>query len=135
MEEVVQILMENKVTTDKRSTEHSDFCKETDQKLREQERYTSEDLIITNNPPYNPRDYEQLIGKTIIIIKVYFNIELKGANYNACHLLPGNKQLSYSLIPAVTVKCVYFEETNQAYSQRKLLKEKKILSMEKHFNH
>ena len=125
MKEMMQLMIENQAKTDKRFVELSDFCKELDQRLREQERYSSKDSIIINNPPDNPRDDEKLISNTINFFKTFLNIELDGASFKACHLLPGKKQLPYGLMPAVIVKFVYFAEKNQVYSQRKLLKEKK----------
>ena len=65
MKEMMQLMIENQAKTDKRFVELSDFCKELDQRLREQERYSSKDSIIINNPPYNPRDDEKLISNTI----------------------------------------------------------------------
>ena len=69
--------------------------------------------------------YEKLISNTINFFKTLLNIELEGASFKACHLLPRKIQLPNGLMPAVIVKLVYFEEKIQVYSQRKLLKEKK----------
>ena len=69
----------------------SDFCKELDQRLREQEPYSSKDSIIINNPPYNPRGDEKLISNTMNFFKTFLNIELEGASFKACQLLPGKK--------------------------------------------
>lgn len=131
MKEMMQMMMTNQEKTDKRIMELSDFCKELDERLREQERYSSKDSIIINNPPYDPKDCE-LISNTVNFFKTFLNIELKGASFKACHLLPGKKQLPYGLMPSVIVKFVYFEEKNQVYSQRKLLKDKKSSQWEKH---
>ena len=110
MKEMMQLMIENLAKTDKRFVELSDFCKELDQRLREQERYSSKDSIIINNPPYNPRDDEKLISNPINFFRTFLNIELETASFKACHLLPGKQQLLYGLMPAVIVKFVYFAE-------------------------
>ena len=116
MNEMMQMMMANQVKTDKKFMEFGDFGKELDQRLREQERYSSKDSIIINNPPYNPRDNEKLISNTINFFKTCLDIELQCASFKACHLLPSRKQLPYSFLPAVRVKFVYIEEKNRLYS-------------------
>ena len=53
------------------------------------------------------------------------NIELEGASFKACHLLPGKKQLPYGLLPAVIVEFVYFEERKSGIQSKETPQEEK----------
>ena len=56
MKEVMQMIMANQEKTDKRIMELSDFCKELDEKLREQKWHFSKTSIIFNNLLWDPKD-------------------------------------------------------------------------------
>ena len=47
-----------------------DFCSELEMPVREQERYTSKDSIIVDNPPFDPNvDYDALLELIVFSLK------------------------------------------------------------------
>ena len=128
---MMQTIMANQGKNDKRIVELSDFYKALGQRLREQEPKLSEDKLSMNNLPYDPKDGALI--RNIINFKTFFNFALKGASFQAFHVLPGKKQLTYCLLPAVKIKIVCFEERNHVSSQRKLVNETKIPLLVKTF--
>ena len=103
--------MANVEKTDRKIMELCDFCRELDQMLREQEWCSSKDSIIISKFLDDPKDSE-LNRNNINFFETHLNMELKGAAFKACHLLPGKKQLPHGSMFAVVVKIVYFEEIN-----------------------
>ena len=92
----------------------------------EQERYTSEDSIIVDNPPFDPNgdDNDALLELIVFFIKKFLRYELEPSKFKACHILPGRAE-EKGLMASVIVKFLYFRDKNQIYANRKYLKGQK----------
>ena len=91
-------------------------------RLREQERYSSKDSLVIKNPPFNSRDSENLFMNLKTFFHEYLKLDLKEENLKAFHVLPTRRNLPDNLMPPVILKFIYFREKETAYRQRKLLK-------------
>ena len=92
------------------------------ERLREQERYSSKDSLVIKNPPFNSRDSENLFVNLKTFFHEYLKLDLKKENLKAFHVLPTRRNLPDNLMPPVIVNFIYFREKETAYRQRKLLK-------------
>ena len=71
-----------------------DFCSELEMRVREQERYTSKDSIIIDNPPFVPNVDDDALLELIVFffIKKFLRYELEPSKIKACHILPGRAE-------------------------------------------
>ena len=74
-------------------------------RLREQERYSSKDSLVIKNPPFKLRDSENLFMN---FFHEYLKLDLK--NVKAFHVLPTQRNLPGNLMPSVIVTFIYFQE-------------------------
>ena len=102
-----------------------DFCSELEMRVREQERYTSKDSIIVDNPPFDPNvDDDALLELIVFFIKTFLRYELEPSKIKGCHILPGCVE-EKGLMASVIVKFLYFPDKNQIYASRRYLKGQK----------
>ena len=60
MQKMYEELKEGNQQTAKKVRDVFDFCDYLDERLRNQERYTSKDCVILQNPPFDARDEAKL---------------------------------------------------------------------------
>ena len=101
--------------------ELKDFVDELDIRVRQQERYTSKDSIIVDNPPFDPRDERRFLSNVIHFLDKYLKVKISGSSLKAFHILP-NKYLDRNIMPSVIIKFIYFNDKFEAYKNRRKLK-------------
>ena len=62
-------------------------------RLREQEKYSSKDSFVIENPPFNSRDSENFFMNLKIFFHEYLKLDLKEENLKAFHVLPTRRNL------------------------------------------
>ena len=98
---------------------------ELEMRVREQERYTSKDSIIIDNPPFDPNvDNDALLELIVFFIKKFLRYKLEPSKIEACHILPGRAK-EKGLMASVIVKFLYFRDKNHIYANRRYLKGQK----------
>ena len=103
-----------------------DFCDDLDERLRNQERYTSKDCIIIQNPPFNAENNTDLAKNILEFFKtVLKNDKIEEKSLKAFHILPNRKPLPNGILPAVIVKFVYFQDKDDIFRNRRKLRDYK----------
>ena len=102
-----------------------DFCSELEMHVREQEKYTSKDFLVVDNPPFDPNvDDDALLELIVFFIKKFLRYELEPSKIKACHILPGRAE-EKGLMASVIVKFLYFRDKNQIYANQMYLRGQK----------
>ena len=124
MQKMYEELKEGNQQTAKKVRDVFDFCDYLDERLRNQERYTSKDCVILQNPPFDARDEAKLCQ----IILNFFKDQLKvkdivDKSLKAYHILPNRREVSGGLMPTVIVKFVYFKDKDEVFKNRRKLRD------------
>ena len=86
---------------------------ELEDRIHEQERYSSKDTLIFETAPiYNDKNYP-LAEQMCDFLKDYLSFETCPGNFKACHPLGPWKSGNYA--PAIIIKFIYFGEKSEIY--------------------
>ena len=91
-------------------------------RLREQEKYSSKDSVIIRNPPFDARDSVKLFDNIKWFCKIYLKVDIVESDLKAYHILPSKNDLPNHLTPPVILKFVQFPKKDLVYRNRKYLK-------------
>ena len=88
-------------------------------RIHEQERYSSKDTLIFENAPIcNDKNYP-LAEQMCDFLKDYLNFETCPGNFKACHPLGPWKSGKFA--PAIIIKFIYFGEKSEIYKRKSWL--------------
>ena len=126
MEQLYSEMLKGNKKTNDQVRDIYDFCDYIDDRLRNQERYTSKDCVIIQNPPFNAEDNINLAENIIKFFKTVLKIEkVDERGLKAFHILPSKKPLPNGILPAVIVKFVYFADKDTVFRSRRQLRDYK----------
>ena len=75
------------------------------------------------NPPFDAQRINNVLLDTLWFFEKYLGIRLHETRIKACHRLPGTGN-DY-VLPSVIIEYIYFDDKNNFYKSRKLLKKSK----------
>ena len=126
MEQLYSEMLEGNKKTGDQVRDIYDFCDYLDDRLRNQERYTSKDCVIIQNPPFNAEDNINLAENIIKFFKTVLKVEkVDERGLKAFHILPNKKPLPNGILPAIIVKFVYFADKDTVFRSRRQLRDYK----------
>ena len=105
---------------EKRFANFENLMRDINERLREQERYSSKDSVTMKNPPFDTRDSTNLFVNIQKIFKEFLNIDVYESELQAYHILPSRSELPDNLMPPVIIKFIKFAQKDLVYKQRKL---------------
>ena len=122
--ELDQKVEENKTATQAQVLECLALCDDNNDRIRQLERYTSKNNLIIKNPPFNPRDNENLLKNILNFFKNYLKIDYIDGRHDlvAYHILPRDNWKTDILEPVI-VRFVHFHHKDALYKNSK----KKVL--------
>ena len=92
-------------------------------RIRAQEQYSRKDTLDICNPPFDAQQSDNVLLDTLWFFGKYLGIRLHETRIKACHILHGTGN-DY-VLPSVIIKFFYFDDKNNVYKSRKLLKKGK----------
>ena len=125
LEKLSEKVDQNHSDTNKRLDELFKLYDDINERLRAQERYSSKDSLIINNPPFDPRDEKNLLKNILEFITGTLKVrDVDRYSFKAYHLLP-RPYLPDNLMLPIIIKFVYFNDKDRVFAARKLLKKVK----------
>ena len=116
------IRFKEKSELDKRFAKLENRTRDKNERLREQERYSSKDSVIIKNPPFDARDLTNLFVKIQKFFKEFLKVDVYESELKSYHILPSRSELPDNLMPPVIIKLIKFAQRDLVYKQRKLLR-------------
>ena len=118
------IFKENLIEDDVRYAHLQNLFADNKERVREQERYSSKDSLIINNPPFESRKLETefLFENIKNFCKNFLNYDIVESNLKPYHVLPTKRVLSGNLMPPVILKFVQFQVKDKVYKLGRLIK-------------
>ena len=101
--ELDQKVEENKTATQAQVLECLALCDDNNDRIRPLERYTFKNNLIIKNPPFNPRDNENLLKNILNFFKNYLKIDYIDGRHDlvAYHILPRDNWKTDILEPVI----------------------------------
>ena len=107
---------------EKRFAKLENLTRDINERLREQERYSSKDSVIIKNPPFDARDSTNLFVNIQKFFKEFLKVDVYESELKAYHILPSRSELPDNLMPSVIIRFIKFAQKDLVYKQRKLLR-------------